>query len=144
MRKVCLLILLLGLVNFCYSQFPVGKNIEDAKTELRKFLKAKGFKYLKSSTDSKDMESIDFTDEFSIILSKNRYENVSYININTFRKKVFERLKTSFNFSSWKYLGDYPKVAGEVERVYNYKNYVIRLPYPDGNYQFIVRLNDSE
>lgn len=142
-KHILIFILFLGFYNISYSQFPVGKNMKIAVTELKQFLKTKGYNFLKTYDNDNNLERLDYSEEFSIMVGKNLYENVSYININTFKKKIFERLKTTFNFTSWTYVGELPNIDGELESIYLYKNYRIRIPHSDGSFQFIVRLSDE-
>lgn len=138
---LCFTFFLFQKSSFC--QFPIGENIKKSEKELKQFLKSKGFTFLKKGNSDKDLKILEYSDEFTIILGKNHYENVYYVNISTFRNKVMAKLKTAFSFSRWTYIGELPNAEGKNESFYYYKNYQIRMPHSNGLYQFIVKLKDD-
>jgi hypothetical protein len=142
--KAILTILLITLSMLCYSQFPIGRNVKSAKTEFINLLKLKGFHLLKQEEVDEDFDIAKFSEEFTVYFGKNSYENVYWITLSTFKKSIYEKLKNIFNFSSWVYIGEFPNKANEIESVYTYGRYRIRMPHPDGAFQFVVNLKDEE
>ena len=132
------------IILFCFSmpiygQFPIGKNINTAETELKQYLKAKGFTFLKAFPADEKILRLDYSDEFTIIFGKNSYENVYYINMSTFKTKVMEKLKTAFHFNKWIY--QYEEINGENgsnEVIYHYKEWKIRYIPHRTHFQFTV------
>ena len=141
--KVVLILFLSILKLNGFAQFPIGKNVKAVKSELVNFLKIKGFHFLTYEVVDEDFDAIKFSEEFTIYAGKNSYENIEYLTFSTFKKSVYEKLKNAFNFSTWKYSGLSPNVTNEIEPIYLFKNYRIRMPFANGCYQFIVKLADE-
>ena len=143
LKRNILLITVFILFQNAYSQFPIGKNTEVAEKEIKQILKTNGYTFLNKTVSTDETVSLKFSEEFSVLFDKNHYENVSYMNISTFKKKIIDRLKTTFNFSKWIYIGELPNIANELESVYRYKGFKIRMPHSIGMYQFTVTLNEE-
>lgn len=141
-KQALIFILIFGLYNHAYTQLPVGKNIKTAKSEITEFLKSKGYHFLKSEKFENGVETLLFSEEFRIVLQKNSYDNVALININTLKKQLFARIKITFNFSQWSYIGEVLEGSNETGSIYAYKNYKIRIPQGLTNYQIIVKLDE--
>ncbi len=113
-KKILVVAILLVMQKVSYSQFSIGKNIKVAEKEIKQLLQSSGFTFLKLTGVTDSHEMLEFSEEFTIVLGKNYYENVPYINISTTKSTVMSRIKKAFNSSKWTYVGEFPNVDDEI------------------------------
>lgn len=141
-RNIFFIILLSTYSNLSYSQFPIGKNITTAKIEIKLYLKSKGFNFLRDHKLSENLEGLLYSDEFRVTLRINSFENIQSINFGANKIAVMNKLKKAFYFSDWNYKGEYPNALNEIESIYYYKNYKIRMDMQ--TLQFVVTIISNE
>ena len=128
-----------------FAQFPLGKNIDIAKIDIKSFLKKNGFTFLKEYPLGKnnDIFVISYSEEFRVTLQINGYENVTSINFISNKMSTFINLKNSLSFDKWKYIGESrDPINNNIESLYHFKNFKIRMDTQSK--QFVVLLINDD